>query len=759
MTVTGKISDDVPATTLADSVLAGVQDGINKKFPDSLFLAAENNLSELADPEKARDNLGLGSIATESAGNYLDKATYDPSGVEGNAFDSDNIAYDNSTSGLSATSVRGAIDELAATIPLLNFLSVSDLRGFSGVTEADVALVVGWHALTSTGGGFFRRDAGDTSTPDDGGTCIIDGAGRRWKRDLLKTTPYDWGAQAGTAASQHVQLQAMLDSGIINIDLAGAHWRCDQTVTRTGVDTTLRGGGGALDFSFGNGQMILTGTATQISNLASDVVARRRSITLDDASGVREFSLLQIFNPTDYSYSGHRASYRAGEFLRVHSVSDNDVRLFGLTFDSYAAADVEMWRIDGVRIDVDDLTLVPSTSTSVSPLLVDYGDGVRLGGSIRSKGGPYVSIQVKRSYDFDAAALTTMQNDLAVISNEYGLSLANVQRFTIHGSGYGATRHAIHLGGFDDVNCVPVRDGKVFGAILTNSWDTGASDGHGNCDHIEWHGCTMLNEAVLGGSNQQFFSCTIFGNLTTNGHCAYGSEIVGGLFLMKDCTFISDGSGVNGYVWMIATGPSSTPTGLEGLRKPLTWILEDCTWDVAGGASARLIQYNHFGSALPVKIVMHNPRVIRATQIANIAYVRDSVAADFPSGSSVTISGDVDAPSSPYLVSDSTIATLPLRLPRQHVSDDAACTTGQSLASISINYRHTYPRRPRFIGGGVSPATSTTKDTWGGKALRAAYARALNTGNVVLAVGTIDGGNFSSDDTVRLGGAVDLAEF
>lgn len=47
---------------------------------------------------------------------YMDTATYDPTAVGGDCFDSNNIVYDPTISGLTATDVKAAIDEVVASI-------------------------------------------------------------------------------------------------------------------------------------------------------------------------------------------------------------------------------------------------------------------------------------------------------------------------------------------------------------------------------------------------------------------------------------------------------------------------------------------------------------------------------------------------------------------------------------------------------------------------------------------------------------------
>jgi hypothetical protein len=52
-----------------------------------------------------------------SGGGDMLSSTYDPNGVEGDAFDSSNHSYDNTTSGLESDSVQDAIDEIVDNLP------------------------------------------------------------------------------------------------------------------------------------------------------------------------------------------------------------------------------------------------------------------------------------------------------------------------------------------------------------------------------------------------------------------------------------------------------------------------------------------------------------------------------------------------------------------------------------------------------------------------------------------------------------------
>ncbi|MEP4754387.1 MAG: right-handed parallel beta-helix repeat-containing protein, partial [Nitratireductor sp.] len=84
-----------------------------------------------------------------------------------------------------------AAEEVTGTIPPLTFLSVASLRAFNNETVATAVDVIGWHSATRVGGGRFALDASDGATADDGGTVIVDAAGRRWKRRFPLPSTYE----------------------------------------------------------------------------------------------------------------------------------------------------------------------------------------------------------------------------------------------------------------------------------------------------------------------------------------------------------------------------------------------------------------------------------------------------------------------------------------------------------------------------------------------------------------------------------------
>ena len=77
---------------------------------------------------------------TAAGSGDMSAAAYDPTAVEGDAFDSANHAYDNSVSGLTASTVQGAIDEISATTIRVELFE--EISGTSGTITAPTGATI-----------------------------------------------------------------------------------------------------------------------------------------------------------------------------------------------------------------------------------------------------------------------------------------------------------------------------------------------------------------------------------------------------------------------------------------------------------------------------------------------------------------------------------------------------------------------------------------------------------------------------------------
>lgn len=128
----------------ADSAIQPADIGVSVQAHDDM-------LDELAALTAGADGSLLGFtggalvVTTAGAGDMV-AATYDPTSVEADAFDSANHAYDNATSGLTASNVQAAIDEIAdggagdTSTRLTIGADIAGLRAIPGMTWGSVML-------------------------------------------------------------------------------------------------------------------------------------------------------------------------------------------------------------------------------------------------------------------------------------------------------------------------------------------------------------------------------------------------------------------------------------------------------------------------------------------------------------------------------------------------------------------------------------------------------------------------------------------
>ncbi len=89
--------------------------------------------------------------------------------------------------------------------------SVAALRAWAA-QPLPVLYLRGWYADGDGGEGFFRYDASDTTSPDNGGTVLVDAAGHRYKRNLEGAAPTNrmFGAKADGVTDDTAATQALI---------------------------------------------------------------------------------------------------------------------------------------------------------------------------------------------------------------------------------------------------------------------------------------------------------------------------------------------------------------------------------------------------------------------------------------------------------------------------------------------------------------------------------------------------------------------
>jgi len=163
----------------------------------------------------------------------------------------------------------------------------------------------------------------------------------------------DFGADATGVVDSAAAIQAALNSGAKTVYAPAGTYKILSTLTipknisliGDGAGQTIFDGSSATYAALTNGRHITTatGTFTAIPDLSGNVLKGATNITLASAPSVVTNDVILIYNPTDFSYSGWRDYYRAGEYLRVAKVTGANIELQGTLADAYTAASVDLY--------------------------------------------------------------------------------------------------------------------------------------------------------------------------------------------------------------------------------------------------------------------------------------------------------------------------------------------------------------------------------------------------------------------------------
>lgn len=117
------------------------------------------------------------------------------------------------------TTRYGSCAQLLANVPSVSGIpqvfNVAALRNYSGV--AQMVFVTGYYVNGDGGQGVFYQNVGDSTSTDNGGTCIVTTAGVRWIRAEINAAPYSvrqFGAVPGIDSTTFIQ--ACINNALAN---------------------------------------------------------------------------------------------------------------------------------------------------------------------------------------------------------------------------------------------------------------------------------------------------------------------------------------------------------------------------------------------------------------------------------------------------------------------------------------------------------------------------------------------------------------
>lgn len=367
--------------------------------------------------------------------------------------------------------------------------------------------------------------------------------------------------------------------GIINTNqpaVINKRVRVDGAITSAG-NVSLRGDG-IIDLSGGGSLTFGTGV-TPLPNLSANIVLFGTTATFASAHGLVIGDVFAVWNPTDFSQGLYRDVYRAGDMFRVAEViSTTQVRFFGCSRSLYAFGDVEVYKLNGGRLNWDGVGLIPSNVET--PLFLDGLVDVSFHRPFIHGGTAGTMIEIFRCFGTTIFAPEIIHVDE---TDGYPIIISNSQNGVIDGmSGIYSGWHCVSFGGRDGDATVPSADWLVTNVIATNKGNVGvgALESHGGCKRIMFDGFET-HSFNPGGEDITARNGTIYGRSPASfadGNCINGSETVGGTFLFENLRCVSAGNGT--------AFASHVNIDADKRSKDFLLIERNCTFENVGTGSA-----------------------------------------------------------------------------------------------------------------------------------------------------------------------------
>lgn len=593
----------------------------------------------------------------------------------------------------------------------------------------------------------------------DNVTFLPSGAGAttRTVQDKLRDvfSIKDVGATGSGSDDSTALSTASADADGRRIYIPAGTYKIDTDITLSDDEVIIEGEGPAsvLDMS-GGGSLTIASTVTALPDLASNISAGDNDVVFASAHGLSVGDVFAVWNPTDSSFSAYRTYYRDGCMFRVAEVvSTTAVKVFGVSPDAYASADMECYSIDGGRVTLRNFRVIPpATGTPVVNIVAHQN--VTLDQIEMAEGAANTCFQVYRCFD---VVVHDVKSDV-FSGDAYPVAIANSQKVRVDSGSLYSDRHSVAIGGGSDAASVPPRDIRIVGCSLYNNatGGLGASDIHGGSENIEYVNCYMNAMANIGGKNVRYFGCRIEGRSPTDnsdGCCMFGSEVVGGTYEIENCHFITYGDGTAfGTIYIVA----------EDIEEDLHVLMRNNTIENRGASpgTARLVMV-HGGNTTPPTSGIHieiDGLHVKAADAFCVLFISGS---NDISGVLSAIIDNVYGPDGMPLMGASNAAnygtTVPLRLMRQSGSVDASCGSGgTSAVAAAQTFRYPYPRIP-IAHVSLGSTDGLAKQTFGGRNLTP-LVRSLSASQIGPAALTSAETTFTSTENVRLHWSAEIRE-
>ena len=270
----------------------------------------------------------------------------------------------------------------------------------------------------------------------------------------------------------------------------------------------INGNGATLDGSataasgFTDGLMVQfqSGVVTSLADTSAPITKGTQTVVLASAPSLVQGDIIIIADITDFSYSGHKASYKAGEFAVVQSVSGSTITTLGRLYADYAAG-MRVAKQSSGRLVVRDLTMIAPSDPVIGTVAVEVShSNYPLFENVEANGGSHTSMVFRKVYGAAIVNCSATEDGSNDYGTDYALSLGNSQSVRVTGGVYRASRHAIAIGGNADPWAVVNRDILISGVLTDSNSTLQSIDCHGNSEYIRFTDSVLKHGVKLSGN-------------------------------------------------------------------------------------------------------------------------------------------------------------------------------------------------------------------------------------------------------------------
>lgn len=568
---------------------------------------------------------------------------------------------------------------------------------------------LGYHDINDGGAGTYSirgKVAGET---ENGGSVIF--LDNENVAELITDGTVNvkqFGAKGDGVTDDTTALTNAINSGYA-VYIPKGHFVCTSTIDNTIGLTMFGDGNESVIDAKSDGRIYCKGSLTQIADI-SNVSAGSTTVTFTSAHGLDVGDVFCIYAPNTL-WSEWRDYYNAGEWCEVQSVNGLTVTLVNSLVDSYLGADVQIWKMNSVPVEMHDFRMVGETQSTI--LRVSWVKNAKF----RNIGLQLVSLigmQVNKSYNVLLENLNIINTGTGD-TTDYGLQIANSQFVTVIGGSYCGGRHGISTGG-DNQNCnVTCRYIKVYKARLSNVRTTGstAADTHGNTEFAVYEQCYIDGGVSFRGQNLMVKNCDIVSR--DGGDFLFLGEVNGGYISVEGCRCISYANPYNNshgaYFNLGVDGDSNSKA-----KKDINFIIKNCDIELNGvdGASA-LAFYRNKGATVKKNfeisgINLKNIGTCTSFIFLNLTNDSGTDNSDYIIVDDIIVDSSFTPVTTKRFVnctSDAFLST-PMRL--QKIVGEVTATIqkgGTSALTPSSYYKYRYPRTPNILLSCMPPSGSS----------------------------------------------------